>query len=313
MDNKYTVKLRSLVESVGMQIVNRPTNYDEIVISAQSINRPGIQLAGFYDYFDADRIQLMGKVETAYLQGFTTDVRREKLEKLMQQGIPALIVCHNVELMPECLEAARKYNVTLLKTKMRTEELMVIIVSFLKDKLAPRITRHGVLIEVYGEGVFITGESGLGKSEAALELIKRGHRLISDDAVEIKKTNSKTLVGSSPELIQNYIELRGIGVVDVRQIFGAHAVKRSERIDIIVALEEWDDNAFYDRIGAETKYTNILDVEIPTIQVPVRPGRNLAVIIEVAAMNNKQKRYGNDAAAAFSERIDKYFNNQEQG
>ena len=301
------MKLKDLVEEIGLQIENRSSDYERKRITTQVINRPGLQLTGFYDYFDSDRIQIIGVAETAYLNQFTSEKRFEIFEKLFESGIPALIIAHDSELMPECLDAAKKHDMTLLKSPKETSELIVNAISKLKDVLAPTITRHGVFVEIYGEGLLIVGESGIGKSEAAIELIKRGHRLISDDAVDIKRVDSTTLMGSAPELIRNYIELRGIGVIDVRRIFGMGSVKWAEKIDLIVQLETWKPETQYDRIGSEYKYMDILGVKVPYITIPIQPGRNLAVILEVAAMNNRQKRQGYDSAKEFTDRIDHYF------
>ncbi len=313
MEPENGMLLKSLVEDVGLQIVNKSSDYDKIIISSQVINRPGIQLTGFYDHFNANRLQIIGMVEDAYLQGVSQEVRQQKFNDFMSQGIPALIIAHDVDTLPECLIAAEKYNVTLLKSRKETSELIVTLMTRLNNALAPKIMRHGVFVEVYGEGLLIIGESGMGKSETALELIKRGHRLISDDAVNIKKINSSTLMGTAPDLIRNYIELRGIGVVDVRHIFGNGAVKMGEKIDLVVRLENWKKDANYDRIGNNTQYIDILGVKLPYLTVPVTPGRNLAVILEVAAMNNRQKRMGYDSARDFSERLDQYFDALEEG
>jgi len=308
MEQQKGVLLKKLVDTVGgLQIVNRATNYDSLVITSQVINRPGLQLTDYYDYFDADRIQILGIIETSYLQAFHTETRTRKFDDLLSRGIPALIIAHDVEILPECLAAAQKYDVTLLKSEKETSELMVSIIAKLKDELAPTCMRHGVFVEVYGEGLLITGESGIGKSEAAVELVKRGHRLIADDAVNIRKASSTMLLGTAPELIRNYIELRGIGVVDVRRIFGSGSVKMEEKIDLVVNLETWKDGANYDRLGNGSNFTEILGVHVPLITVPITPGRNLAVILEVAAMNNRQKRMGYDSAKDFAERIDHYF------
>ncbi|MBQ4381939.1 MAG: HPr(Ser) kinase/phosphatase [Oscillospiraceae bacterium] len=307
MESNGGMLLKKLVEAIGLQIVNKSSDYETKRITTQVVNRPGLQLGGFYDFFDPDRMQIIGVAETAYLAQFTSGKRLEKFERFFESGIPALIIAHDSELMPECLEAAEKHDITLLKSPKETSELIVAIISKLKDELAPSVTRHGVFVEIYGEGLLITGESGIGKSEAAIELIKRGHRLISDDAVDIKRVDSTTLMGSAPELIRNYIELRGIGVVDVRRIFGMGSVKWSEKIDLVVQLETWKPETTYDRIGNEYHYVDILGVKVPHITIPIQPGRNLAVILEVAAMNNRQKRQGYDSAKEFSDRIDHYF------
>lgn len=308
MEQQKGVLLKKLVDTVGgFQIVNRSTDYESITITTQVINRPGLQITDYYDFFDNDRIQIIGIIETSYLQTFPTEIRKKKFDDLLGSGIPALIIAHDAEIMPECLEAAQRHNVTLLKSHKETSELMVSIISKLKDELAPTCMRHGVFVEVYGEGLLLTGESGIGKSEAAVELVKRGHRLIADDAVNIKKASSTMLLGTAPELIRNYIELRGIGVVDVRRIFGSGSVKMEEKIDLVVHLETWKDGANYDRIGNGINFIEILGVHVPLITVPITPGRNLAVILEVAAMNNRQKRMGYDSAKDFAERIDNYF------
>lgn len=307
MEQSYSVKLKTLVEETDLQIIRRSTDFDNISISTDILNRPGLQLAGFYGYFVPDRIQLIGKMETTYLEGFSGEERISRYDELLSQGIPALVFCHGVAPSPECLEVAKKYDVTILSSPIDTFELQAILISHLREYLAPRITRHGVFVEVYGEGLFLTGESGVGKSEAAIELIKRGHRLIADDAVEIKRLDSKTLIGSAPELIRYYIELRGIGVVDVRRIFGSGAVKMSERIDLVINIESWKDGINYDRIGTDSLDTTILGVKVPYITIPIKPGRNLAVILEVAAMNNRQKKMGYNSAQEFTDRINKHF------
>jgi HPr kinase/phosphorylase len=285
---------------------------DDVLIVTDDINRPGLQLAGFFDYFDASRIQIVGKVESSFADRFTPERRRDAFDKLLSKHIPALIFSRAIEPFPECLELADKYDIPVLSSAESTSHLMSAIIATLKVELAPRITRHGVLVEVYGEGILLLGESGVGKSETAIELVKRGHRLIADDAVEIKRVSAKTLVGSAPELIRHYIELRGIGVVDVRRIFGMGAIKQTEKIDLVIHVELWDDTAQYDRLGLEDQSTQILDVEIPSLIVPVKPGRNLAVIIEVAAMNNRHKKMGFNAARDFTDRINTHFEEQSQ-
>ncbi|MBR1841774.1 MAG: HPr(Ser) kinase/phosphatase [Oscillospiraceae bacterium] len=307
MEENGGMLLKTLVEEIGLQIVHKSTDYDSKMITNSVINRPGLQLAGFYDYFPPKNIQIIGKIENAYLMQFSSADRLEKFDRLFSTGIPALLIAHDTEILPECLKATEIHDITILKSQKETSELIVSMISRLKDELAPSITRHGVFVEIYGEGILIVGDSGIGKSEAAIELIKRGHRLIADDAVVIKRVDSKTLMGSAPELIRNYIELRGIGVVDVRRIFGLSSVKWTEKIDLIVQLETWRPGTEYDRIGNEYHYMDILDVKVPHITIPIQPGRNLAVILEVAAMNNRQKRQGYDSAKEFAERIDHYF------
>ena len=308
----YSVPLQSLIEEFNLEILYAPENLAEIEIAKDSINRPGLQLAGFFDYFDAGRLQLIGKVETTFMEQYTEEERRDSFERLISRQIPALIISRHIEPFDECMEMVRKYRVPLLRTQESTAYLMSALVASLKVYLAPRITRHGVLVEVYGEGILLLGDSGVGKSETAIELVKRGHRLIADDAVEIKRVSAKALVGSAPELIRHYIELRGIGVVDVRRIFGMGAVKQTEKIDLIINVEVWKEHAQYDRLGLEEQTTSLLDVAIPSLTVPVKPGRNLAVIIEVAAMNNRHKKMGYNAAREFAERINKHFEASEK-
>ena len=307
MEENGGMLLKTLVEEIGLQIVHKSTDYETKMITNSVINRPGLQLAGFYDYFPPKNIQIIGKIENAYLMQFSAEERLQKFDRLFSTGIPALLIAHDTEILPECIKATEIHDITILKSQKETSELIVSMISRLKDELAPSITRHGVFVEIYGEGILIVGDSGIGKSEAAIELIKRGHRLIADDAVVIKRVDSKTLMGSAPELIRNYIELRGIGVVDVRRIFGLSSVKWTEKIDLIVQLEMWKPGTEYDRIGNEYHYMDILDVKVPHITIPIQPGRNLAVILEVAAMNNRQKRQGYDSAKEFAERIDHYF------
>ena len=311
MDTQRGMFLKQLVEETGLEILNRSSDYDTKVITTAVINRPGLQLTGFFDRFAPERIQIIGLNEDAYLQQFEIRERKHKFDELMRSGIPALIIAHDVEVLPDCVYSAKQYDLTLLKSRKETSELIVEMTTKLNNALAPEIMRHGVFMEVYSEGVLILGESGMGKSETAIELIKRGHRLVADDAVVIKKVNSKILSASAPELIRNYIELRGIGVVDVRRIFGNGAVKQVEKIDLVIKLENWDQANSYDRLGSDTNTIEILGVKLPYIVLPIRPGRNTAVIIEVAAMNNRQKRMGLNAAKDFTEQLDDYFDSLE--
>ncbi|MCL2080687.1 MAG: HPr(Ser) kinase/phosphatase [Oscillospiraceae bacterium] len=307
MENLFQVRLTDIIREFNLSIAYAPENLDEIIVVSDNVNRPGLQLAGFFDYFDASRIQVMGKVEMTFISRFKPEQRYKALEKLMSKHIPCVIVSGGYAPYPELLTLAEKYRIPLLRTNDTTSRLISALIASLNIALAPRITRHGVLVEVYGEGILLLGESGVGKSETALELVKRGHRLIADDAVEIKKVSAKTLVGSAPELIRHYIELRGIGVVDVRRIFGMGAVKPTEKVDLVINIEPWQDNSAYDRLGLDDQFIDILDVRIPLLVVPVKPGRNLAVIIEVAAMNNRHKKLGYNAAQDFASRINSYF------
>lgn len=307
MSTPLSVKLGSLIDEFNLEVLRGAEGYRDLPISTEDINRPGLQLTGFFDYFDAQRIQVIGLVESTYLDGITSEERSIRFETLFQSEIPAFIIARGMEPFPECMEMAEKYNRTVLRSNETTSVLISAIVTSLHNHLAPRITRHGVLVEVYGEGVLLLGDSGVGKSETAIELVKRGHRLIADDAVEIKRNVTDRLVGTAPELIRHYIELRGIGVIDVCRLFGMSAVKDEAEIDMVINLEQWKDGAMYDRLGLENLYTTILDVQVPSLTVPVRPGRNLAVIIEVAAMNNRHKKMGYNAAVEFTKQINQHF------
>ena len=307
MSTPLSVKLGSLIDEFNLEVLRGAEGYRDLPISTEDINRPGLQLTGFFDYFDAQRIQVIGLVESTYLDGITSEERSIRFETLFQSEIPAFIIARGMEPFPECMEMAEKYNRTVLRSNETTSVLISAIVTSLHNHLAPRITRHGVLVEVYGEGVLLLGDSGVGKSETAIELVKRGHRLIADDAVEIRRVNNKSLMGTAPELIRHYIELRGIGVVYVRRIFGMIAIKEETDIDMVINLEPWREDAVYDRLGLDELYVDILDVKVPTITVPVKPGRNLAVIIEVAAMNNRHKKMGFNSALEFTKQIESHF------
>ena len=300
MRSKYTVLLKTIVEEHGLQILHAAKDYETKKIVTYDVNRPAMQLAGFYNYFDPERIQIIGRVESTSLDTLSDADRLAAFERFMQYDIAALVICHGVQPFPECLEAAEKYDRTVFITPEDTSEFQAGLISSLRSHLAPRTTMHGVLVEIYGEGVLLTGDSGIGKSETALELIKRGHRLIADDAVEIKKVGRDRLVGDAPEMIRYYMELRGIGVVNVRRIYGIGAVKPESGIDLVVHLEPWEEGKAYDRLGLTSESEVILGVEIPRVTIPVRPGRNLAVILELAAMNNRQKKLGYNAAEALA-------------
>ena len=307
MDNRPCVKLSKLVEEYDLKILRKSLDYDKRMVYTDDVSRPGLLLAGFLDYFDAERLQIMGKVETSYLVGKSPAERRKAFDDLFSLHIPALIISRGITPFDECQEMAQKHDCTLLASNLKTTSIQGALITGLRNQLAPRITRHGVLMEIYGEGVFITGESGVGKSETAIELIKRGHRLIADDAVEITRMSDNQLVGTAPELIRYYMELRGIGVVDVRRLFGMASVKNEAIIDLVLNLEPWENGAVYDRLGLEEHQTSILDVSVPSITIPVKPGRNLAVIIEVAAMNNRYKKLGFNAAKTMIDQQNRYF------
>lgn len=293
---KYNVSLSKIIDQFSLEKINTPISPETILIDENDVTRPGLQLMGFYEYFNSERIQVIGNMEYAYLNGLSAEERSEKLNILFSHHIPAIIVTRNLPIFDEMLELSNKHSITLLRTKDTTASFISGLITFLNTQLAPRITRHGVLIEIYGEGVLIMGESGVGKSETAIELVKRGHRLVADDAVEIKRISNSTLIGSSPDNIRHFLELRGIGIVNARRLFGIGAVKMSQQIDLIVELEQWNPEKLYDRMGVDTEYTNILGIDVPSVTIPVRPGRNLAVILEVAAMNNRQKEMGYNAA-----------------
>ncbi|HIT31544.1 MAG TPA: HPr(Ser) kinase/phosphatase [Candidatus Enterenecus stercoripullorum] len=300
------IRLGTIIDNFKFEVLFGPEGYREREITTEDVNRPGMQLTGFFDYFDEKRIQMIGLVETSYLERLTSEERRHRFDMLLSYHVPAIILARNLEPFPELTEMAKKHNRVLLRTKENTANIMSTLIAYLRMALSPTITRHGVLVEVYGEGVLLMGESGVGKSETAIELVKRGHRLIADDAVEIRRGLNNRLFGTAPELIRHYIELRGIGVVDVRRLFGMSAIKFDSTVDLLINLEVWKDGAIYDRLGADEFFTPILDVEIPTLTIPVKPGRNLAVIIEVAAMNNRNKKMGHNAALEFAHQVDQH-------
>ncbi len=302
MSQKYTVSLEAIIKEFQLETFYLPQDRT-VKIESSDISRPGLPLSGYFGYFDPLRIQIMGKTEYGYLEDFPIEEQYKKLDLFFREKPVAIVITTALDIPKEMIEYAKKYDVPLLRTDWRTSEFTANLISYLKVLLAPRITRHGVLVEVYGEGMLILGDSGVGKSETAIELVKRGHRLIADDAVEIKKVSSKTLVGSAPELILHYVELRGIGIVDVRRIFGMGAVKDTEKIDMIINLELWEDGKMYDRFGLEAEYTDIMGINIPTTTIPVKPGRNLAIILEIAAMNNRQKKMGYNTAEEFNDKL----------
>lgn len=302
-ESEFTIPVSKIIEDFELEKICEPENIDEILVSTSDVNRPGLQMAGFFDYFDSQRMQIMGKVEFTYLEKLPADKREKRLETYFEHSFPALVITRGLQTFPEMKELAEKHNRVLLRTELSTSDFMSALIRYLNVQIAPRRTRHGVLVEVYGEGILIMGESGVGKSETAIELVKRGHRLVADDAVEIKRVSDKTLVGSSPEIIRHFVELRGIGIIDVKEIFGMGAVKDTESIDMIIHLEPWIEGKSYDRLGMVDEYTNIMGINIPSLTIPVRLGRNLAVIVEVAAMNNRQKRMGYNAAVELNNRL----------
>ena len=304
----YSIDLKTVAEECELTELCRSTDYESVTISVTEINRPGLQLAGFYDYFDPRRVQILGKVELTFLATMPEEEQHQRLERYMSSGIRILIVAHVAnkgQVPPTMLELARKYDVNLFCIDMRTSTFMGLFIVKLNNWLAQRTTIHGVLMEICGEGVLITGESGVGKSETAMALLRQGHRLVADDAVEIRRINHDTLLGSSPELIRYFMEVRGIGVVDARHLFGIGSVKPEQNIDLVVRFELWDDSKHYDRLGLEQETTDILGVPVPMNVIPVRPGRDLASILELAAMNNREKKMGYNAAQVLVDRYDK--------
>lgn len=297
----YTT-LNKLIEGLNLEVIYESTEIDNIKITGNEINRIGLQLAGYFDRFAYKRFQIIGNVEWHFCRKMSQDLRYERLEKLFSYNFPTLIFSRSLEVFPEALELAKKYNRTILRTEFPTTKFINILINYLDDVLAPNITLHGVLVEVYGMGILITGKSGVGKSETALELIKRGHRLVADDAVEIKKVDER-LRGGAPDLIRHFIEIRGIGILDVERLYGVGSVKENEFIDLIIELEFWDESKEYDRIGLDEEYMNLLGVDVPRLIIPVRPGRNLAMIVEVAARNTRQKDLGYNAAEELNNKI----------
>lgn len=292
----FKVSLEKIVKELQMEVIYTPIDTSEIFVTSPNVNRPGIELTGFLEFYSPDRLMLLGNTEYAYLKRFGSEQITYVLNNILQKKPPAVIIARNLEVIDELLKVAKICEVPVLRSEESTCDLIAALISFLKVELAPRITRHAVLVEVYGEGILLTGDSGVGKSETAIELMKRGHRLIADDAVEIRKVSSKSLVGSSPKNIRHFVELRGIGIINARRIFGMGSVKVTEKIDMVITLENWDKSKTYDRMGLDNEYIEILDVEVPCLTIPVKPGRNLSIIIEVAAMNNRQKKMGYNAA-----------------
>ncbi len=304
MGGKYSVQLSKVIKAHSLETIYIPDKPEsELLIQSQDVNRPGLMFAGYEKFFDNLRVEFIGLAEMSYLQELDEQTQRERLELFFSLKPPAAIITRNIDVLPAMIEMAQKYEVPLLRTSEPTSEIMATLISYLNTQLAERITRHGVMVEVYGEGILIVGDSGVGKSETAVELIKRGHRLIADDAVEIRKVSSKTLVGTAPDNIRHFIELRGIGIVNARNIFGIGAVKLTEKIDMVIQLEQWDSEKAYDRLGLEDEYISILGIKVPATTVPVKPGRNLAIIIEIAAMNNRQKRMGYNGARELMQQL----------
>lgn len=296
MPEVYTIPLSKIIHELQLETAFLPKSADDILIQSRDVVRPGMELNGYHEYFDPNRIAVLGRAEMYMLESLKPERRAMALDSYLSLKPPAVIVARGIDPGKDFMEIAETYYVPVLRTTESTSNVVASLVAYLNVELAPRITRHGVLVEVYGEGILLVGDSGVGKSETAIELIKRGHRLIADDAVEIRRVSSKSLVGQSPENIRHFIELRGIGIINARRIFGMGAVKLQEKIDMCINLEIWDATKVYDRMGMDSEYTEILGIKVPVMTIPVKPGRNLAIIIEVAAMNNRQKKMGYNAA-----------------
>ena len=296
MPEVYTIPLSKIIHELQLETAFLPKSADDILIQSRDVVRPGMELNGYHEYFDPNRIAVLGRAEMYMLESLKPERRAMALDSYLFLKPPAVIVARGIDPGKDFMEIAETYHVPVLRTTESTSNVVASLVAYLNVELAPRITRHGVLVEVYGEGILLVGDSGVGKSETAIELIKRGHRLIADDAVEIRRVSSKSLVGQSPENIRHFIELRGIGIINARRIFGMGAVKLQEKIDMCINLEIWDATKVYDRMGMDSEYTEILGIKVPVMTIPVKPGRNLAIIIEVAAMNNRQKKMGYNAA-----------------
>jgi HPr kinase/phosphorylase len=297
------ISLQRIIQEFNLEIITDFGKMDEIMISVADVTRPGLQLAGHFDHFGPDRIQVIGNMETAYLEKLESPDRKTRLDALFNKGIPCLILTRNHTAMPEVIECSEKYKIPVLRTSEITASFTSELVKFLHVELAPRTSLHGVLVEVYGEGILILGESGVGKSETALEIVKRGHRLIADDLVEVRRVSDKTLLGRAPEIIRYLIEIRGIGILDVKELFGVSSVKMQENVDFVINLELWNEKKIYERLGVREETTEILGINVPSITIPVRPGRNLAIIVEVAAINFRQKKMGYNAARALTDRV----------
>jgi HPr kinase/phosphorylase len=297
-----SIPIENLIRVLNLEVVYEGKSLT-IDIETSDINRPGLQFAGFFDYFAQERIQVIGKVEMTYLDCMDPVIRSERLDRFFGSGIPCLVISRNMEVPEYLIESARKFGCPILRSRKVTTSMIHRMIAYLDSELAPRITRHGVLVDVYGVGILLMGESGIGKSETALELIKRGHRLVADDAVEIKKVAENRLIGDSPELIRHFMEIRGIGIIDIKAMYGVGAVINTKAIDIVIYLEFWDNNKEYDRLGLTDEYMEILGVKLPKIILPVRPGRNLAVVVEVAVRNWRLKHMGYNAAQELDNRL----------
>ena len=303
MEELYSIPLKELIDEFGLTTVYLPAPAESILITSNEVDRPGLALSGFFEKFEPQRIQIIGKAEHRYLELQPPELMKQKIVQFVEAKPSAIIVTAGLSVFDDIICQAKRSGVPVFSSKEKTTNLMAAMIASLNVHLAPRVTRHGVLVEVYGEGLLLLGDSGVGKSETAIELVKRGHRLIADDAVEIKRVSAKSLVGTAPEIIRHYVELRGIGIVDIRRLFGMGAVKITEKIDLVINLEPWVQGKMYDRLGLENETIEILGIEIPSITIPVKPGRNLAIILEIAAMNNRQKKMGYNTAEEFNKKL----------
>ena len=303
MDEVSKLPISQIIDNFQLEILHMPDNDKLKRVTTSDVSRPGLQLVGFCEYFDNRRIQIMGKVEFTYLEKLSVDDRVKRLREFFALDFPVLIITRDLQIFPEMLDFAEEFNIPLLRCEHGTSQFMSMLIRYLSEQLAPCKTRHGVLCEIYGEGVLIMGESGVGKSEAAIELVKRGHRLVADDAAEIRKISDSALIGSSPDIIRHFVEVRGIGIIDVKEIFGVGSIKDKQQIDMVIHLEPWEKDKQYDRLGMVDEYTNIMGINVPSVTIPVKIGRNIAVIVEVAAMNNRQKKMGYNAAVELNDRI----------
>ncbi len=306
-----SVSIDKLIQDLELEVIHKPNNQTAEITKAE-LNRMGLQLVGFFKYFGYKRLQIIGNVEWHFLASLEKNDRASRLDTIFQYPIPAVIVTRNLEIFDEIIAAAEKYGRTILRTDMTTTKFVNRLINYLDDALAPQITMHGVLVEVYGMGILITGASGVGKSETALELIKRGHRLIADDAVQIKKVGEDLLIGEAPELIRHFLEIRGLGILDIERLYGIGAVKKWEAIDLVVELEEWDSEKEYDRLGLDDEYVDILGKKVVKLTIPVRPGRNIAMILEVATRNTRQKQFGYNAASELDKRFKQEYEKKKQ-
>ena len=304
------LKIDKIIEKMELKLLTPDIETGDKVVTVPDINRPALQLTGFFDHFDSERVQVIGHVEAAYMETLDEETRKDRYEQLMSYNIPCIVFCRSMMPDAQMIEAAREYQIPLLQTDKATSSFEAEIIRWMKVMLAPTISIHGVLVDVYGEGVLITGESGIGKSEAALEIIKRGHRLVTDDVVQISKVSDETLIGTAPEITRHFIELRGIGIIDVKTLFGVESVKETQGIDMVIHLEDWDKDKEYDRFGLEEEYTEILGNKVVCHNLPVRPGRNLAVIVESAAVNWRQKKMGYNAARELYNRVQNNINHK---